>query len=149
MAKIELLTLSAPKNGAPRVLWIGSRQKTTYPNAGLGRFLELDPSFIFPVSLADLNADLISHIRPTVACSMLTWIGGDALEAAAALEASGFTHHYWAFGPRVPCPSLVENEVRASAPGLVFSIVELTRREGECGPSKTRFRRFAGSTNSD
>lgn len=135
MARVDPIPLPIRQPSVPRVLWIGSRQKAANATLSLGELLDLKPSQVVPTCLQDVDSVLIDRIQPTVVCSLLTWIGGDALEAAVALASAQYEGPYWAFGPRLPRPHLVEEEIRNSAPGIDFTIVALDRRAANRKPA--------------
>lgn len=123
MARGGPVSMPIRQQVSPRVLWIGARGKSVRVSQQLGTILDLRPSQIFTTRLADVSPGLIAQTNPTVACSMLTWIGGDALEAAIALSDAGYRGAYWTFGPNVPSPNVIQEEVRESAPGIELTIM--------------------------
>lgn len=106
-------------------LWVGSTVFSQVMAGRIASLLDAPDLKFFPVHQSDVSNQVVTEFRPTVAFSLLTWPGGDALETAARLKQSGFTGSYRAFSHKLPDSSFIEREIRAQVPGLDFSVVEL------------------------
>lgn len=123
MAKVDPIVIPGRSHRAPAILWIGSRQRPGVVAKELSEMLGLSAHQIVAVHISDLNKPLIERINPTIALSMLTWMGGDALETSRALRDAQFTKRYRVFSPALPKPNLVEREIRNSVPEIDFGII--------------------------
>jgi hypothetical protein len=114
----------APDASRP-LLWIGAAGLRDEIAAELAMLLGMDGAPVHAVRLPQLVPDLIDRLAPRAAVSLLSWPGGDALEAAIRLARAGYAGPYRILSPALPDRRLVEREIGAEAPGVQVKVIEL------------------------